>query len=145
MTCAISDRRPMLRVVLIRERLRGAAAGGQAPAGLAPARPGAGRDEQGLGVEIREADRRQVGEALDADVAAPPFREELPVERVEPLELEDVVDEQDPAADDSPDRRLRTVGSEEVRQRAEVEGELARAGVSRPGERLDHEKLGQAV
>ena len=67
-------------------------------AGLAPARPRAGRHEQRLGVEIREPDRGQVGEALDADVAAPPLREELPVERVEPLELEDVVGEQEPAA-----------------------------------------------
>src|SRR2546430_366447 len=87
MTCAISDRRPMLRVVLIRERLRGGSAGGQAPAGLAAARPGAGRHEQGLGVEICEADRGQVGEALDADVAAPPFRAELPGEREAPLRL----------------------------------------------------------
>ena len=96
-------------------------------------------------MEIRETDRGEVTEALDADVAAPPFRKELPVERVEPLELEDVVDEQDPAADDPPDRRLHSLGSEEVRQGAEVERELARAGVARPGERLDHEKLGQAV
>ena len=64
-TCAISDRRPMLlpRVVLMAERLRGASAGGQPPAGFAPARPGAGQHEQGLGVEIREPDCGQVGAA----------------------------------------------------------------------------------
>src|SRR3954470_16738775 len=98
MTCAISDRRPMLRVVLIGERLRGASAGGQPTAELTPARPRAGRDEQRLGLEVREPDSGQVGEALDADVARPPFREELPVERIEALELEDVVGEQAPAA-----------------------------------------------
>src|SRR6478735_76575 len=91
MTCAISDRRPMLRVVLTAGRLRGASAGGQPPASLAPAPPRPWRHEQRLGVEVREPDRGQVREALDADVAAAPFREELAVERVEPLELEDVV------------------------------------------------------
>src|SRR5690242_19384957 len=100
MTCAISDRRPMLRVVLMGERLRGASAGGQAPAGLAPPRPRSGRYEQRLGMEVGEPDRGQVRESLDADVAAPPLREELAVERVEPLELEDVVGEQQATAHD---------------------------------------------
>src|SRR5215471_4639008 len=121
MTCAISDRRPMLRVVLTTERLRGASAGGQAAAGLTSARPRPRRDEQRLGMKVREPDRRQVREALDADVAAPPLREELPVERVEALELEDVVGQQNSTAHDPPDRRLHPLRSEEVRQRAEVE------------------------
>src|SRR3954454_1814910 len=98
MTCAISDRRPMERVVLIGRRLRGASAGGQRPASFTPARPGAGGHEQRLGMEVREPDRGQVDKALDADVTAPPCREEFPVERVEALELEDVVGEQEPAS-----------------------------------------------
>src|SRR5213079_2167169 len=118
-----SDRRPMLRVVLMAERLRGASADGQAAAGLAPARPRAGRNEQRLSMEVCEPDRGQIREAFDADVAAAPLREELPVERVEALELEDVVGEQDPAAHDSPDGRRHPFRSQEIRQRAEVEGE----------------------
>src|SRR5262249_21366291 len=105
MTCAISDRRPMLRVVLTADRLRGASAGGQAAAGRAPARPRPGRHEQRLGTEVREPDRREVREALDADVAAPPLREELAVERVEAFELEAVVGEQQAAADQPAHRR----------------------------------------
>src|SRR6185369_9722888 len=84
-------------------------------------------------------------ETLDADVAAPPVREELAVERVETLELEGVVGEEYPAAHGPPDRRRDPLRREEVRERAEVEGQLARAGLARPGERLDHEELGQAV
>src|SRR5579862_3615688 len=122
MTWAISDRRPMLlpRVVLMAERLRGASAGGQPPAGLAPARPGARQHEQGLRMEIREPDGGQVGEALDTDVAAPPLREELPVERVEALELEEVVGAQEPPAHEPLSLRLHALGGQEVRQRAEV-------------------------
>src|ERR1700756_3105032 len=137
MTWAISDRRPMLRVVFVltAERLRGAPAGGQAAAGFPPARPRAGRDEQSLRVEIGEADGRQIREPLDADVAAPPLREELPVERVEPLELEDVVGEQQPTADEAAARRRHPVRREEVRPGAEVEGYLARARRTRPRER----------
>src|SRR5205085_10859238 len=87
----------------------------------------------------------QVDKALDADVTAPPFREEFPVERVEALELEDVVGEQEPASHDSPDGRRHPFRSQEIRQRAEVEGELACARLAGPGERLDDEKLGQAI
>src|SRR5215467_14328863 len=103
MTCAISDRRPMLRVVLMADRLRGAPAGSQA-AGLPPARPPCGQEEQRLGMEVCEPDRGQVGEALDADVAPAPLREKLPAEGVETLKLEGVVGEQEPAADDPPGR-----------------------------------------
>src|SRR5215467_9621594 len=145
MTWAISDRRPMLRVVLMSDRLRGASARGQTAASLTSARPRPRRNEQRLGMEVRKPDRWQIREALDADVAAPPLREELPVERVETLELEDVVGEQNAAAHDPLGRRRHPVGSDEVRERAEVEGQLARARLARPGERLDDEKLGQAV
>ena len=69
---------------------------------------------------------------LDADVAAPPFREELAVERVEPLELEDVVGEQQPAAHEPAQRRRRPLRREEVGQRAEVERQLARTRAPSP-------------
>src|SRR5919206_2141232 len=93
MTCAISERRLMLRVVLTPNRLRGLASPG----------PRSRRNEQRLRMEVGEPDRRQIREALDADVAAPPLREELPVERVEPLELEDVVGHEQ----DAPEQLLR--------------------------------------
>src|SRR5579884_555405 len=148
MTCAISDRRPMLLVLVLTPTgyaARRLVSGRRAAAGLASAGPRAGRDEQRLGVEVGEPDRGQVREALDADVAAPPLREELAVEGVEALELEDVVGEQEHAADEPVDGRRHPVGSEEVGERAEVERQLPRVLFPGPGERLDDEKLREAV
>jgi hypothetical protein len=42
-------------------------------------------------MQVREPDERQVGQLLDAEIPRPPFGEELAVERVQTLELEDVV------------------------------------------------------
>src|SRR5581483_5267346 len=109
--------------------------------GAAAARPRARRDEQRLGVEVREPDGRDVGEALDADVAAAPLREELAVERVEPLELEDVVGEEQPAPHEASPPARRAFRGDDVGEGAEVEGELARADLARPGDRLDDEEL----
>src|SRR3954454_15516644 len=81
-------------------------------------------------MEVREPDRGQVDEALDADVTAPPFREEFPVERVEALELEDVVGEQEPTSHDPPDGRRHPFRSQEIRQRAELR-ESSLAPISR--------------
>src|SRR5262249_33649163 len=132
MTCAISDRRPMLFVVLMAGRLRRAPARSHAP-GFPPPRPRAGRDGQRVRGGGGGADGRQGREALDADVAPAPFREELAAEGIEPLELEDVVGEQEAAAHEPAARRRDPLGREEVRQRAEVEGQLARTRPPRPG------------
>src|SRR5256714_11092283 len=105
-----------------------------APAGLAPPCPEAGRDEQRLGMEVGEPDCRKVSQALDADVAATPLREELPIEGVQPLELEHVVGEQEPAANEPADRRLHALRREEVRERAEVERQFACSGLSSPAD-----------
>src|SRR5579875_3904254 len=114
----------MLRVAFTPKRYAAgrSLSGGGAAARLARPRPG--RDEQRLGVEIREPDGRQVGEALDADVAAAPLGEELAVEGVEPLELEDVVGEQQRAPDEALDRRRGPLAHEEVGEGAEVERDL---------------------
>src|SRR5579862_3803561 len=98
--------------------------GGRAAASLATSRPPARRDEQRLRVQVGKAYRRQVCETLDADVPAPPLGEELAVERVEPLELEHVVGQQETAANEPAQRRLHALRREEVGQRAEVEGKL---------------------
>ena len=58
--------------------------------------PGAGRNEQRLGLQVGEAGEREVAPPLEAEVAAPPVREELAVEAVQALDLEEAVCLQEP-------------------------------------------------
>src|SRR5581483_12409266 len=96
-------------------------------------------------MEIGEADERQIGQPLDAEVARPPLRMKLAAEAVQPLELEDAVGREQAAPNDASRHRHRAVRRDEIRQSAEVERELGRALLLRPRERLDAEELDQAV
>ena len=73
---------------------------------------------------------KQVGEPLDAEVARPPFREELLVERVQPLELEEPVETtQHMACDTLPPP---AVGLHQIGEHAEVERQLRDAVLPSP-------------
>ena len=52
-------------------------------------------------MEIGEADERQVGQLLDAEIPRPPVRVELPAEAVQALELEDAVGREEHSPDEA--------------------------------------------
>src|SRR5206468_3715056 len=90
-------------------------------------------------------DERQVAQPLDAQVPGPPLRMELAAERVQPLELEDIVGCEQHAPERAARDRARALALDEVREGAEVEGDLFRLTLARPFERLDDEELRQPV
>src|SRR4051812_29564584 len=70
---------------------------------------------------------------------------ELAAERVQPFELEDLVRGEERAAEGAARDGARMLALDEVRERAEVEGDLLHLMGARPRERLDDEELRQPV
>src|SRR6266511_4005634 len=107
--------------------------------------PRARRCKQGLGLQVGEPDDREIGQALDADVARPPLREELAVEVVQALELEQPVEPEQDEPKRPPSKRRGAVRAQQVGEDGEVERKLGNAALAGPEDRLHDQILHQPI